>query len=100
VKYGEDALKFLDEVADDVKNFVEWVLGIHHDHKSAWLHDGAIVQGGAYSDVIQHSRRRPIPDPETLNQLAVSTTVTQIGPLLSSAPRTTSRCLHAATGSS
>ena len=69
VTYGDNALKFLDEVADDVKNFVKWVLGIHSTHKPAWLRNGAIVQGGAYSDVIQHSKRRHIPDPETLNQL-------------------------------
>jgi hypothetical protein len=70
-KYGEEAYKFIEEVADDVKNIVESLFGIHHSHKPAWLQNGALLKAETSDPVYEMNeyKRRWVPDPLTLQDL-------------------------------
>jgi hypothetical protein len=71
-KYGDDALKFLKEVADKIKDTVYTLLHIHHDHShhAAWLDNGNVVQGdGVNFYQIANNMRRLVPDAATLDDL-------------------------------
>ena len=70
-KYGEDAYKFVEEVADDVKNIVESLFGIHHSHKPSWLQNGVLLKAETSDPVyeLHEYRRRWVPDVQTLQAL-------------------------------
>ena len=81
LKLGKGFVKFINKVEDDIKSFVDWLLGDHKSHTPDYLKNGALITNGGPVFEVENMMLRWVPDPTTLTALK-GTPITGMSPVI------------------